>query len=114
MFIQGFYAINEKVIDKDLLKFNVTGDNAEFLKYYKTLDDYSIYYEILNNNNAKTSKQILTNIKNRKLLKRICEFSTSDLINNAIIGKQLMKCLLRILKIWQIKLPMNVTYNNMK
>ena len=92
MFIQGLeYAIDEKVIDKDLLKFNITGDNTEFLKYYKTLDDYSIYYEIINNNNAKISKQILTNIKNRKLLKRICEFSTSDLINNAIIGKQLMK-----------------------
>lgn len=70
---------DEKIFDEDLLKFNPEKDNPEFLKFYTSLDDCSIYSKIIGDENAKTSKEILTHIKKRRLLKRACEFTPKDL-----------------------------------
>ena len=93
MFLQALeIAIyEEKIIDEDLLKFDPKKDNSEFLKFYASLDDCSIYNIILNSNKAKTSKLILNNIKKRKLLKRACEFTPKDLENAADVGGEFMK-----------------------
>ena len=82
---------DEKIIDEDLLRFNPEKENAEFLKFYTSLDDCSIYNKIIDNNRAKTSKLILNNIKKRKLLKRACEFTPKDLENAADVEGKLMK-----------------------
>lgn len=81
----------EKIIDTDLLKFNPKKDNPEFLKFYTSLDDCSIYNKIIDNDKAKTSKLILNNIKKRKLLKRACEFTPKDLENAADVEGKFMK-----------------------
>lgn len=81
----------EKILDVNLLKFNPDRDNTEFLNFYTSLDDYSIYGKIMNDDNAKTSKLILSNIKKRKLLKRACEFTPKDLENNADVEEKFMK-----------------------
>ena len=81
----------ENVIEPNLLKFNTSGNNSEFLQTYKSLDDYSIYHRISESEKSRTSKEILTNIKERKLLKRACEFTFDDLSNNADVGARLVK-----------------------
>lgn len=81
----------ENVIEPSLLKFNTSGNNSEFLQTYKSLDDYSIYYKILESKKSRTSKEILRNIKRRKLLKRACEFTLDDLRDNADVEGKLLK-----------------------
>ena len=82
---------DEKIIDEDLLKFNPEKDNAEFLKFYSSLDDCSIYNKIIYDEKAKSSKLILNNIKKRKLLKRACEFTPKNLENAADVNGKFMK-----------------------
>ncbi len=82
---------DEKIIDEDLLKFNPAKDNTDFLKFYTSLDDCSIYNKIIHNPQAKTSKSILNNIKKRKLLKRACEFTPKDLETAADVEGKFMK-----------------------
>ena len=81
----------ENVIDKNHLKFSTSGSNEEFLKTYKTLDDHSIYQKILENDRSKISKEILLNIRKRKLLKRACEFIPDSLNDTADKKKAFMK-----------------------
>ena len=81
----------EKIFDEDLLRFNPEKENLEFLQFYTSLDDYSTYNKIMDNENAKTSKLILNNIKKRKLLKRACEFTPKDLENAADVNGTFMK-----------------------
>ena len=82
---------DEKIIDVDLLKFDPETDNTEFLNFYKSLDDCSIYNKIIHNDEAKISKSILIDIKKRKLLKRACEFTPKDLETAADVEGKLMK-----------------------
>lgn len=91
MFLRALdIAINdESVIDKDLLKLK-PNNNEEFLKYYKSLNDFSIYEKILQDSEAKISKEILENIRHRKLLKRACEFTPGDLCGRAHIIDRLV------------------------
>lgn len=93
MFLKALdIAINqENVLDKDLLKFDPAKENTEFLKFYKSLDDYSIYQKIIDSDKSKISKDILINIKRRKLLKRSCEFTPNDLGENEDVNTELMK-----------------------
>lgn len=93
MFLQSLeIAIHEeKIIDENLLKFDPNKDNSDFLNFYKSLDDFSIYSKIINDPDAKTSKSILNNIKQRKLLKRICEFTPNNLESTAHVEYELMK-----------------------
>ena len=85
-------AIHEEgVIDKNLLKFSTSSKNKSFLNFYKTLDDYSIYQKIMENEKSKSSKKILSNIQKRRLLKRACDFTPDALNKNEDVATQLMK-----------------------
>ena len=85
-------AIHEEgVIDKNLLKFSTSSTNKSFLTFYKTLDDYSIYQKIIENEKSKSSKEILTSIQKRNLLKRACDFTPDALNKNEDVATQLMK-----------------------
>ena len=81
----------ENVIDKNQLKFDTLGTNKSFLNFYKTLNDYSIYQKIIEDENSKSSKEILLNINRRKLLKRACDFSPDALNKNEDSRRELMK-----------------------
>lgn len=81
----------EKIIDESRLKLRPNKDNSEFLEFYKSLDDYSIHDMIINDDNAKTSRSILTNIRKRKLLKRACDFTSKRLENTADAEQKVMK-----------------------
>lgn len=62
--------------------------SSGFLEFYSTLHDASIYDKILNSKKAKISKEILTNIRERRLLKRASQF-TIEHIKNPTIRKDL-------------------------
>ena len=68
---------DENIINSNDLKIseNDHDANIDFLKFYQTLDDNSIYNLIINNPASHVSKEILLNIKKRKLLKRVCQFT---------------------------------------
>ncbi|RNJ77328.1 MAG: HD domain-containing protein [Nitrosopumilus sp. H13] len=92
MFLRALeIAIEDGVIDKQLLQFSLDGNNSKFLENYKSLDDHSIYQMILNDERATDSKKILGNIKRRRLLKRACEFTSTDLEDDADVDAELMK-----------------------
>ena len=93
MFLQALnLAIyDEKIINEDILKIDPNSSNPKFLEFYKSLDDNSIYDLILKNDKSKVSKEILFNIKNRKLLKRACEFTPKGLEKHADVNSDLMK-----------------------
>ena len=90
MFLQALdAAVEEEVIDKEKLKISNNSSNKKFLDFYLDLDDHSIYDLILKNEKSKVSKEILTNIKERRLLKRACEFAPNDLEGHAEIGRSI-------------------------
>lgn len=94
MFLQALdIAIHEEgVIDPDRLKLR-SGSydaNKDFLSYYKTLDDDSIYRTVMESPNADKSKNLLRDIKRRKLWKRACEFGIDD-IDDAVERRVLVK-----------------------
>ena len=93
MFLKALdIAVNqEQVIDNDELKIGPSKNNNEFLELYKSLDDYSIYHKIINSDKSKDSKEILLNIRKRRLLKRACEFTPADLGDLADVDNNLMK-----------------------
>lgn len=68
MFLRAMkFALDEGVLKEQ--KLNPLNDVDKFLKYYLALDDYSIQHQILNKS-TKKAKKILSNLRNRKLLKR--------------------------------------------
>ncbi len=85
-------AINEEnIIDKNLLKINPKSTNKDFMDFYLPLNDYSINELIIQNEKSKISKEILQNIKKRKLLKRACDFGPKSLESYADASQALMK-----------------------
>ena len=80
----------EDVIDKNQLKFHESGKNNNFLEFYKTLNDHSIYQMIIENRKSDVSKKILLNIQRRKLLKRACDFTPDALYQNDDVADELM------------------------
>ena len=82
----------ENIIEPDLLKVNEKNydSNREFLDYYNTLDDNSIYNIIMSNQKSKISREILSNIKKRKLLKRTCQFIPND-ISDPTIKQEILR-----------------------
>ena len=91
MFLQALdNAVDEGVIDKSDLTISENSSNKKFLDFYLTLDDNSIYDIILQNDKSRISKKILNNVKQRRLLKRACEFAPQSLDEYADIGKDLL------------------------
>lgn len=81
----------EQAIDRDRFKINVNGrnDNSEFLKFYMTLDDDTVYHSVVNNPRAVKSKELLVNIRRRRRWKRACQFSPED-IDDALVRTDLI------------------------
>lgn len=89
MFLQAInLALEEDIIDRSDLTLRDGASNKDFLKFYLSLDDNSIYDLIMQNKNS-TSKEILINIKQRRLLKRACEFTLHSIEGHADIGNDL-------------------------
>ena len=76
---------DDNVIDQSSLDIN----SDDFLDYYKTLDDHSLYGLVLNNKHAKLSKELLLDIQERRLLKRATQFKLSDISNPSMRNKLL-------------------------
>ena len=93
MFLKALdLAINEEnIIDKNQLKYNPDSANDEFFKFYKNLDDRSIYDLIINSKPNSKAATILKNIKSRKLLKRAYESQPDKDIADAVVRKRIMK-----------------------
>lgn len=93
MFLRAFnIAVNEEgAVDKRPLIFSPHGRNAKFVENYKTLDDYSVCQQIINSSSSKASKEILLDIRRRKLLKRACQFTATDLLYDADVNEELLK-----------------------
>lgn len=89
MFLQALdLALEEDIIDKSDLTLRNGSSNKDFLDFYLSLDDSSIYDIIMKGKNS-TSKKILTDIKQRRLLKRACEFTLNSIEGYADIGSDL-------------------------
>lgn len=87
MFLKALkLATDDGIIDKNALKTTPNGNHKRFLDYYMKLDDRAIYDIILEHNRSKAAK-ILTSIKNRKLLKRACEYELGPLGNYQVDSK---------------------------
>lgn len=85
MFLSAMdYAMDEGVFPEN--SFVVAP--GDFLEFYLTLNDTSIYDIILNSKKAKCSKDILASIHERRLLKRASQFKTEN-ITNPTIKKEL-------------------------
>ena len=84
---------NEEIIDKAKLQLGSKSEGAikEFLEFYTSLDDRSVYDMILRANPGSKSAEILQNISKRKLLKRACEFLPVKEITNGITRKRIME-----------------------
>lgn len=87
MFLSAMeYAVSEGVFPTD----SFVVKPGEFLDFYATLHDDSIYDLILNSKKAENSKKILTNIRKRRLLKRASQFMIHH-VKNPTIRKYLSK-----------------------
>ena len=76
---------NNLTVDDDLNK-----DHTEFLEFYKTLDDHSLYQLISNSTQSRQAK-IIDRIKKRDLLKRVKSLYSETEIPNAVNRKHIMK-----------------------
>ena len=90
MFIMALdLAINEdNIFEKNIFRIGKSVSHKKFLKFYKILDDRSIYDIILQHPKSK-SAEILSNIRKRKLLKRACDFDIKEITNDIASGKLL-------------------------
>lgn len=84
-------ALDSGVVDAADLRIEDGLDNARFLDFYGGLDDNSVYDLIMNHPKAGLDKEILRNIKRRRLLKRACDFTPKELAQNADVNHRLMK-----------------------
>lgn len=91
MFLKALeMALDDDIVRADDLKI-MQGDNSHFLDFYSSLDDNSIYDLIIRHPNAGLSKEILQNIRHRRLLKRACDFTTKELSQNADVCEKLLE-----------------------
>lgn len=80
MFLRALnIAIDNSTIDGNLLEIKKDGNNTEFLEFYKSLNDSSIYQMIINKDPDGIPAKILKDIQRRNLLKRACEFTSRNL-----------------------------------
>ncbi|MDA7959640.1 MAG: HD domain-containing protein [Nitrosopumilus sp.] len=92
MFLRALrIAISDSVIDGNLLKIKKDGNNEEFLEFYKSLDDSSIYQMIIKNDPSSVPATILADIRRRNLLKRACDFTAENLTGHDHIFDSLLK-----------------------
>ena len=92
MFLKALdIALDNGVIEKAHMKISRDGGNSDFLDFYSKLDDNSVYDLIIRHENAGAAREILQNIRHRRLLKRACDFTAKDLAQDADVGERLVK-----------------------
>jgi len=95
MFLRALdLAVNEEdIISPDKLKIDPSSETSvkNFLDFYTSLDDHSIYDQIIQTKPDSKSAGILGNIKKRKLLKRACDFLPDKEIEDALVRDKIMK-----------------------
>lgn len=95
MFLRALdLAVNEEgIIPKDKLLVNLESpsSNQEFLEFYISLDDRSLYDYIIKKNPDSKSATILKNIQQRKLLKRVFAFFPDKEIANDQVRDRIMR-----------------------
>lgn len=90
MFLKAIdLAIEDSIFEKNIFRIGKSASHKKFLKFYKTLDDRSIYDIILQHPKSKAAK-ILSNIRKRKLLKRACDFDIKE-ITDVIASEKILK-----------------------
>lgn len=84
---------DENILPIEKLKVDKSSflSNDDFLDYYMTLNDKTIYDKIIDVKPDSASAKILKNIQKRNLLKRACEILPDKEIENAIIRDKVMK-----------------------
>lgn len=93
MFLRAIkLALDENILDKTKLQVNIESEYSisQFLRFYTSLDDRSIYDMIVSTSPDSTSAKILQNISERKLFKRACEFLPAKEISDALVRKEIM------------------------
>jgi len=119
MFLKALdISLDNGVIEKTHMQIRLDSDNSHFLDFYGKLfwralnfrlsshtpgrhgakssvtgriDDNSVYDLIIRHKNAGVAKEILQNIRHRRLLKRACDFTDKDLAQNADVSERLVK-----------------------
>ena len=88
MFLKALYLDIEKenILDKKALQTSKQSTHKKFLDYYLGLDDRSIYDQILEKRDSDAAK-IIQAIKNRKLLKRACDFHLGPMMDAEVAKK---------------------------
>jgi len=87
MFLKGLeLAFNEKILEKKNFIISKSRSHKKFLKSYLELDDRSIYDLILAKPRTDAAK-ILKKIKERKLLKRACDYYLTSMVNAELAEK---------------------------
>lgn len=86
VFEENIIPKEQLTVDEDLGK-----DHSEFLKFYTSLDDRSLYDLIINKKSDSKSADILKRIQQRKLLKRVLDFLPDKEIANAQVRDRIMK-----------------------
>ena len=76
----------EDILDKKALKTSENSSHKRFLNYYLALDDRNIYDQILAKHNTQAAK-ILNEIKNRRLLKRACDYFLGSMVDADVAEK---------------------------
>lgn len=79
----------ENILDKKSLQTSPSSSHKKFLNYYLTLDDRSVYDQILTKPKSQAAK-ILQSIKERKLLKRACDYYLGPM-TNAEVAQKILK-----------------------
>ena len=93
MFLRALYIAKEEgilPIEKLLINTASYDNNDEFLNYYKTLDDKTIYDEIIVKHTNSIAARILKNIQKRNLLKRVIDIIPDYDIKDEIVQKKLI------------------------
>lgn len=93
MFLRAMkLALDEGIIDKTKLQVSIESEDSikQFLEFYTSLDDRSIYDMIISSCPDSVPAQILKNISKRKLLKRACEFFPTKDIKNILVRREIM------------------------
>ncbi len=88
MFLKALdLAINkEGILDKKSLITSKNSSHRRFLNYYLELDDRNVYDRIFEHTNSKAAK-ILKSIKERKLLKRACDYHLGSMVDGEVAQK---------------------------
>ena len=88
MFLKSLHlAIDkENILDKKALRTSKNSSHKNFLDYYLGLDDRNVYDQILEKRGSDAAK-ILQAVKDRKLLKRACDYHLGPMVNPEVVEK---------------------------